>query len=125
MLGWPCPTSKTNTTPNAAQWIQANRERTLLTTSFVLDESITLIRRRLSHQHAKQFGEAFFKSNVAQLVQINHADIQNAWNLFVRYGDQDFSFTDCTSFAVMKRLKLQEALAFDKHFSTMGFTLLA
>lgn len=30
--------------------------------------------------------------------------------------DQDFSFTDCTSFALMERLGVAEAFAFDRHF---------
>jgi predicted nucleic acid-binding protein len=33
-----------------------------------------------------------------------------------RYTDKDFSFTDCTSFSIMRSLKLKSAFAFDKHF---------
>ena len=31
----------------------------------------------------------------------------------------DFSFTDCSSFAVMERLKIDTAFTFDMHFKTM------
>ena len=34
-----------------------------------------------------------------------------------------FSFTDCTSFVVMRELRLREALTTDHHFAQMGFTL--
>jgi len=44
-----------------------------------------------------------------------------AWQLFQRYRDKRYSFTDCVSFAVMKRLKLKTALTFDKHFTQAGF----
>jgi predicted nucleic acid-binding protein len=39
-----------------------------------------------------------------------------AFTIFKRYTDKDFSFTDCTSFSIMKSLKLKSAFAFDKHF---------
>jgi len=38
-----------------------------------------------------------------------------------RYLDQEFSFTDCASFIVMKDLRLSDALATDKHFRIAGF----
>ncbi len=106
-------------------WLDASRGRRLVTTSFVLDETLTLIRRRLDHESAVKFGKAIFASSVAQLVQIASVDIESAWRIFQKYKDQDFSFTDCTSFAVMMRLKMTEALALDQHFAVMGFTLVA
>jgi predicted nucleic acid-binding protein len=44
-----------------------------------------------------------------------------AWSLFVRHDRQGFSFTDCTSFAIMRELGLTDAFAFDDHFAQMGF----
>jgi predicted nucleic acid-binding protein len=46
-----------------------------------------------------------------------------AGEIFESYSDQDFSFTDCTSFAVMRALGLSEAFTGDKHFVTTGFQL--
>jgi len=37
------------------------------------------------------------------------------------YPDQDFSFVDAVSFAAMKRERIEEAFAFDRHFLIMGF----
>ena len=46
-----------------------------------------------------------------------------ARGLFFRYRDKEFSFTDCTSFVVMRELKLREALTTDHHFAQISFTL--
>jgi len=35
--------------------------------------------------------------------------------------DQAFSYTDCTSFAVMRDLSLNDAFTADHHFATAGF----
>ena len=49
-----------------------------------------------------------------------------AWQLFVRYDDHLFSFTDCTSFALMHAMSLQQAFTFDRDdFAAAGFTALA
>ena len=49
------------------------------------------------------------------------ADEERAWEIFTRYRDQNFSFADCTSFAVMQRMKIATAFTFDKYFSVMKF----
>jgi len=103
-------------------WMESNRGRRLITTSFVLDETLTLLRRRIGYREARKFGESIFKSRVAQLVYISQVGVGEAWKIFVEYYDQEFSFTDCTSFAVMKRMRLVDALAIDKHFAIMNFS---
>ena len=44
-----------------------------------------------------------------------------AWQIFLDYEDQDFSFTDCSSFALMRLMGIQDAFAFDAHFLAMSF----
>jgi len=41
-----------------------------------------------------------------------------------RHRDKDYSFTDCTSFVVMKELRLKDALTTDRHFRQAGFHIL-
>jgi predicted nucleic acid-binding protein len=50
--------------------------------------------------------------------------IDQAWTIFQKYHDQEFSFVDCISFATMKELRLGKVFAFDKHFKIMGFEIL-
>jgi len=46
--------------------------------------------------------------------------IEEAWRLFKAFADHDFSFTDCTSFALMERLHINNAFTFDAHFQEYG-----
>ncbi|MEW5744427.1 MAG: hypothetical protein AB1805_03160 [Nitrospirota bacterium] len=52
---------------------------------------------------------------------INDRDEKQAWELFVSRPDKFYSFTGCTSFAVMKRLKIVKCLSLDRHFKQEGF----
>jgi predicted nucleic acid-binding protein len=50
------------------------------------------------------------------IVTLDPADLEAAWRIAQAFPDQDFSSTDCTSFALMERRGLEEAFAFDAHF---------
>jgi len=100
------------------------RRVALITTDYVLDETLTLIRMRVGHTKAVDFGRWIFESEAVEVEEIDGDLWREAWEIFVRYSDKDFSFTDCTSFALMRRMGLSEAFSFDKHFSQFGFTLL-
>lgn len=95
----------------------------LITSEYVIDESITLIRYRMSHKASVIFGESLLKSSIVMIVDVSDEDRFKAWNIFKQYSDKELSFTDCTSFVLMKNLKLQKALTFDEHFRQMGFEI--
>ncbi len=88
----------------------------LVTTNYVVDETITLVKNRLSHKIAVEVGIKLWKEAIATLIRVTSSDEKKAWEIFVKYHDKGFSFTDCTSFAVMERLGIAEAFAFDEHF---------
>lgn len=91
------------------------------TTDYILDETLTLLRTRVDHKAAVEFGRIILSSRVVKVLPIIGERWRKAWRLFVKYEDKNFSFTDCTSFVVMKELRLPAALAFDHHFPQMGF----
>lgn len=97
---------------------------TLYTSDYVFDETVTLLRTRVGHAVALAFGERLRESRVVSLIEVQAAEREDAWTLFKRYDDQCFSFTDCTSFVLMRRLGLTDVLAFDADFRSMGFRLL-
>lgn len=91
---------------------------------WVLVESLTAIRFRVGHERAVRFGRAVLESRIAELVLSDNKTFRRAWDIFQRYEDKEFSFVDCTSFAIMERLGLTVAFAFDRHFAQYGFQLL-
>lgn len=104
------------------EWLTRNT-LLLLTTDYLFAETVTLIRLRRGHREAVEFGEKLRASAMAQIVPVTAEDREAAWEIFKKFRDQKFSFTDCTSFAVMKRLGLSRVLTVDKHFRVMGFVL--
>jgi predicted nucleic acid-binding protein len=93
----------------------------LVTTAYVFDEAMTLIRKRLDHARAMVVAKRLRTSPLVTLVHVDQADFEASLTWFERYHDKDFSFTDCVSFAVMKRLNIKTALTFDQHFVQAGF----
>lgn len=96
----------------------------LLTTNFVFDESVTLIRYRLGSGAARAFGERLLSGGAARMVAVTRRDETRAWEIFTRYRDKSFSYTDCTSFAVMQRLGIETAVAIDEDFRSFGLACL-
>jgi predicted nucleic acid-binding protein len=96
----------------------------LVSTDYVLDETLTLLRVRLGLDAAGRWWEQVESSNRLrwELIDLNRAEKARAW--FFRWRDKDFSFTDCTSFVVMKELRLRKALTTDRHFRDAGFEVL-
>jgi len=87
-----------------------------VTTNFVVCETMNYLGARISHHVAGLFWESLKKSGFIEIVTVTPSIENAAFTIFKRYADKDFSFTDCTSFSVMRSLKLKSGFAFDKHF---------
>jgi predicted nucleic acid-binding protein len=99
--------------------------RPLITSTHIADEVVTLLRMRIGHAVAVRAGDAILDSTWCRMLEIDAPLRESAWRLFKRYDDQTFSFTDCTSFAVMAALNMSEAFTFDRRdFGAAGFTAL-
>ena len=94
------------------------------TSNFVLDESITLLSKRIGHEQTVDFCEKISKSGLIKVIHISETIEKQAWQIFKKYSDKEYSFTDCTSFAVMKNFKIDSAFTNDHHFEQMGFEIL-
>jgi len=103
----------------AMRWLARNREP-LVTTDHVLAETATLIRMRdktaRGHRLAVRVASSLLRQQTAVLEKVTEEDLTRALRIFRNYSDHSFSFVDCISFAVMDRLGLAQAFAFDHHF---------
>lgn len=102
-------------------WLEASGS--LVTTDYVADETLTLLRMRLGLDAAEAWWRLVSGSHRLRWEYISIPRADQARSLFFRYHDKDFSFTDCTSFVVMQELKLRQALTTDGHFAQMGFQM--
>jgi len=95
----------------------------MVSTDYVLDETLTLLRARLGLAVAKRWWEQADASTRLRWERIDPPRAQKALAVFFRWEDKEFSFTDCTSFTVMRELGLRRALTTDDHFRQAGFEI--
>lgn len=119
--GWYAVADKRDPDHSRAVSFLRSNSLPLITTNYIFDEAVTLMRSRMGWQVAADFGKKILNNNVVAIAGVRKEDEERAWAIFLRYKDQDFSYTDCTSFAVMERLRLDTAFTFDEHFKTMKF----
>jgi predicted nucleic acid-binding protein len=95
--------------------------QTLVTTDFVVDETLTLLRFRLGLAAVEAWWQQVDRSPRLRWERIDSERFEKARQLFFEYGDKNFSFTDCTSFVIMREVRLTHAMTTDRHFRQMGF----
>ena len=108
-----------------SHYLQLLKEKTnLLTSNYVLAETYTWLRYHAGHRYAIRFHEmltAAEKLGNLRILWVDRTIADAAWEIFERYGDQVLSFTDCTSFVLARRAKINEVFAFDEDFTVRGF----
>ncbi len=95
----------------------------VITTSYVLDEILTLIRVRISIPASIDFCKKIRSSKIVNILSITEEDEKKAMDMFEQYDDKSFSFTDCTGFVIMQKIGISDVFGFDRHFEQMRFTL--
>ena len=107
----------------------AGRQGAWVTTDYVLDETITRLFMTAPFALASKFIEGIFEASRLGTLDIEHVTpdrFSQAWKLRQRYRDKPkFSFTDLTSFIVMRELRLRRVITGDAHFEQagLGFSL--
>jgi predicted nucleic acid-binding protein len=105
-------------------WADVDRSRSrCFTSSFVLDETFTLLGRRSTYAFAADRARALLGSAALTILRPDADDETAAVELFANFADQQVSFTDCVSFILMRRHRLERAFTFDRHFAGAGFEI--
>lgn len=92
----------------------------LVTTDYVIDETLTLLRVRGETRRAILFGERVIHGQWVAIHRISDDDFVAAWIMFRDFHDKKWSFTDCTSRVVIDELGIRNAFAFDERFRQFG-----
>lgn len=100
------------------------RTTSLVTTDYVLDELFTRLFARCPFDEARKFSAAVLEAvrgGFVKLERITPERFQAAYALRLRYRDKPrVSFTDLTSFAVMRETGIHDVLTGDAHFLQAG-----
>jgi len=95
-----------------------------VTTDYILDETFTRLFAGAPFPQARRFAEAILRAAELGLVEIERVTserFQAAWEMRLRYRNKPrISFTDFTSFVVMKELGLTNVVSGDAHFEHAG-----
>ena len=100
----------------------ARTERTrVVTSNHIVGETWTLLVRRAGHQAAVGFLDRLGRLPNVDIVHVDLEAEAEAWQWLRRHDEREYSFVDATSFALMRRRRIREALAFDGDFNAAGF----
>ena len=96
----------------------------ILTTNFVLDETISRLFRRRPFDEASRFAKGLLGSRFIGIAEITPPRFRRAFDMRLTFRDKpDISFTDLTSMAVLQELKIMDILTGDRHFIQAGLGL--
>lgn len=93
----------------------------IVTSDYVIDETVTRIRFAVSHNAALGWIKNIRASMVLEVLRVDEETFDRGIELFEKYSDKSLSFTDCTSFAMMEKRNIEDAFTFDGDFEKAGF----
>jgi uncharacterized protein len=97
--------------------------RRLVTTNYIITELVALLSSRY-HQPRQQVIKAIKAVKMdasVEVVYIERSIDDEAWALLEARLDKEWSLVDASSFIVMQRFGMKEALTTDHHFTQAGF----
>lgn len=106
----------------ASVWWQKHTGTSIVTSNLVVIETLGWIRHKAGKAIAVKAGMHLLFNTDIRREKILSPDEEEAWKIFQNKDGRGLSMIDCTSFALMKRLKITEAFTFDTDFADMGFT---
>lgn len=99
--------------------------RSLVTTDYVVCEAVNLANNRAGHHVGVRILELIERSAAVRVEWIGSLRFEATKSFYRRHSDHRYSFTDCTSFMVMRELRISDVLTTDEHFTEAGFEILS
>ena len=96
----------------------------ILTSNHIVDEFATLLGRLAGFRYAADRIEILFGAENIEVLYSTRDDEVEALRWMRKYADKEISFTDCVSFAIMRRNRIRTAFTFDRHFHDAGFKVI-
>jgi len=100
------------------EYCSANSNAQWVILSTVFDETVTWLRIKVSIQASIEIGEIL--REVHHYIALSELDDLATWEVFSRYDDKFWSYTDCSLLAMANRLEISNILSFDRHFRQMS-----
>lgn len=101
--------------------LHATSSEPLVTSNHVRGETWTFLRARDGHRSAVTYLESLEESSRVRVERVGGQLEDEALGWLRRHDERVYSFVDATSFALMRALRVTEALAFDGDFAAAGF----
>ena len=104
-----------------------NNKVDIIISDYIFDELITLLLARTNKSMAIEVCNKLIKEIKSGNIELNYVDneiFMEALNIFIHFKDKKWSFTDCTSYAIIKNANITKAVAFDRHFRQFGIEIL-
>jgi len=95
--------------------------RPLVTSTYIVDELVTLLLSKGTHEYATAALERILDSDSIDLVRESMAAFSTARDHIERYDDRSISFTDQLSAVQMRERNISHVLAFDGDYGSLGF----
>jgi predicted nucleic acid-binding protein len=93
----------------------------LVTTDYIIAETVARIRRQASHKSAAGVWDRMEGGDAARVVEVDTIYRRAARKVFGKYDQLELSLVDCVSFVVMEDLGIRAAFTFDDDFRRAGF----
>lgn len=96
--------------------------RALLTNNYVIVESMAVVQKRLGLERMRDLQE-----KILPLLEVEWMDAERhsaAVRAVLRASQRGLSLVDCSAIETMRRLGIQIAFTFDKHFGEQGVTVI-
>ncbi len=119
---WIAAATKNDANHDEACRLARSADALLVTTNHVRGETWTFLNRRHGHRPAVAFLDRTSRTLRLRIEFVSRELEEEAWRWLRGRDEREYSFVDATSFAVMRSLRVREALAFDGDFAAAGFT---